>query len=405
MAGVPPFNGFYSKEFLFEATYEAAAAGGGLAWLLPATAVLASVFTVLYSLRFLSVFFGGRPADLGRIERPHVTLVVFPGVLAVLAGVIGIAPGLAVEAIVGRAVDATVLAPVEVHAGLPDHVTPPVVMSAVAILTGVGAYPFVGRIEDAVETATRTATPVRPNWWYDRLLDGTEATGERLGPVVHNGQLRTYATWVVAVAAGFALLGYLATGAVLLPGTGAGPWVAVDWPGVPPAMALVLAVAAAAGVAVTAASSHVAGVLTLSILGFMIAIFYILASAPDLALTQLLVETLVLLVFLLVLEELPEFYADLEVGRTVRDAALSVAVGGVAFLTVLLAAPQPAAEQTRIARYYVEQAVPAAGGTNVVNVILVDFRGFDTLGELLAVSFAAISVLVLITMRNRGETG
>jgi len=157
-------------------------------------------------------------------------------------------------------------------------------------------------------------------------------------------------------------------------------------------------------VAVVSAPSHVVGVLALSILGFMVAIFYILASAPDLALTQLVVETLVLLIFLLVLEQLPAFYADTRRWIAARDAALSVVVGATAFLTVVLASPEIGAGPTAIARFYATRAVPEGGGTNVVNVILVDFRGFDTLGELFVVSIAAMSVVVLITMRNRGET-
>jgi multicomponent Na+:H+ antiporter subunit A len=146
-------------------------------------------------------------------------------------------------------------------------------------------------------------------------------------------------------------------------------------------------------------------VLTLSILGFVLAIFFILASAPDLALTQLVVETLVLLIFLLVLQRLPSVYAEVRPLQLARDASVSLVVGGVAFLAVLVTAPVPGADPTRVATYYTEQAVPGGGGTNVVNVILVDFRGFDTLGELLVVTVAAVAILVLVTMRTRGEEG
>ncbi len=154
------------------------------------------------------------------------------------------------------------------------------------------------------------------------------------------------------------------------------------------------------GVAVVTSESHIAGVLTLSILGFMVAIFYILASAPDLALTQLVVETLVLVIFLLVIEEIPEHY-EIEIGTVVRDAVLSVAVGATAFVTVLVTTSARPDGPSEIARAYAEQAVPQGGGTNIVNVTLVDFRGFDTLGELAVVALAAISILTLIVMRDR----
>jgi len=393
MAGVPPLNGFYSKELLFEAAYETAHAAGGLAWLYPAAAVLASIFTVVYSLRFLSVFFGSRSDGLGEVHRPPVLLVAPPALLAALAAVVSVAPDLAADAISQAALDATVVEPTDLHTGFPTSVSPAVAMSAVSLLGGVTAYAIDERLRGAVGRATTLASAVEPTSLYWKFIGKTERLSAWLRPRVHDGHLRTYATWSLATAFGLALLGYAAAADL--------PTVAVD---VPLAMALVLAVAVGAAATVTVVPSHVAGVLTLSILGFMLAIFYILASAPDLALTQLVVETLLLLFFLLVLEELPAFYGDPDRRVAVRDATLSVLVGATAFVSVLLTARGPEAPLTETARFYVEQAVPGAGGTNVVNVVLVDFRAFDTLGELLVVSIAALSVFVLVTMRNRGET-
>jgi multicomponent Na+:H+ antiporter subunit A len=221
-----------------------------------------------------------------------------------------------------------------------------------------------------------------------------EATSDRMGPLVHNGLVRTYVVWALAAASVLVLAGYAATN-LAVP--------AFDGLGVPIIVALVLLIATLAGFAVPTAPSHVAGVLTLSILGFMLAIFYIVASAPDLALTQLVVETLVLLIFLLVLQRLPEFYTDIDRFVAARDVGLSLLVGAAAFASTLLVSPSPSAEPSTLARAYSEMAVPEGGGTNVVNVILVDFRGFDTLGELVVVTIAAMSVLVLVTMRTRGE--
>jgi len=393
MAGVPPLNGFYSKELLFEAAYETAAEAGGLAWVYPAVAVLASVFTVVYSLRFLSVFFGDLPDALGEVHRPPVLLVAPPAVLAALAALVSVAPEIAADAIAQAALDATSVEPTDLHTGLPTSVSPAVAMSAVSLGGGVAAYTIDERLREAVGRATMLSVLVRPTWWYREFVEGTERASTWLRPRVHDGRLRTYATWSLGTAFGLALLGYAAAAGV--------PSGAVE---VSLAMALVLAVAVGAAATVTVAPSHVAGVLTLSILGFMVAIFYILASAPDLALTQLVVETLLLLFFLLVLEELPAFYGEAERRVAVRDAALSVLVGATAFVSVLLAARGPEDTLTDTARFYVEQAVPGAGGTNVVNVVLVDFRAFDTLGELLVVAIAALSVFVLVTMRGRGET-
>jgi multicomponent Na+:H+ antiporter subunit A len=270
-------------------------------------------------------------------------------------------------------------------------------MSAVTIAVGAVAYfgyPGFDRLRGWVR-AGLAVDPLRADWWYDTLVDGTTAASEWATPRIHNGFLRTYATWTLAGTSALALGGYLAAGATL-------PREVALALG--PATVIVLAVAAVSAVAVSRAPSHAAGVLTLSILGFMVAIFYILANAPDLALTQLVVETLVLVIFLLVLDKLPAFYGEAARSRLVRDGALSLVVGGMVATTVLLPTSRRAADP--IFHFFVREA-PAkdgGGGHNVVNVILVDFRAFDTLGEISVVAVAALSVLTLVAMRVRGET-
>jgi len=393
MAGVPPFNGFYSKELLFEATYEVAHDAGGIAWLYPAIATVASVFTVVYSLKFLAMFFGERRAPITHVHRPPIALIVPPAVLTTAAAVVSVAPQLAVDAIVQGAIDATATGEAHLEAGLPTHVSPPVAMSAVAILGGLLTYPFTGRLAAVIDRGVDAPVPARPRGWYDWAVSTGEEASSRFDSIVHNGLLRTYVTWVAATASLLALVGFAATG------TPPGSSELV----VPLSVAVVLVIAVLAGVAVTTTPSHVAGVLTLSILGVMLAVFFILASAPDLALTQLVVETLVLLIFLLVLQRLPTFYSETRPLVLARDAGVSILVGATAFVSVLLTAPEPGVEPTSVATYYTAQSIPGGGGTNVVNVILVDFRGFDTLGELLVVTVAAVAILVLVTMRTRGE--
>lgn len=396
MAGIPPFSGFYSKELLFEAAVEAghAAAIGPLEWLYPAVAVFGSVFTVLYSLRFLALFFGDRPDGLGHVHRPPVALVAPPALLAVLTAVISVDPELAVRAIVQSGVDATAVDPHAVHVGIPTSYSPAVGMSAVTIGGGLLVYPVYGRIHDGVRAIPRAVPPVSANRWYDVLVDSLTTGGAWLGGHVHNGLLRTYATWTLGATSALALTGFAATAAIA-------PTELIGFEA-PIAVVIVLLVAVMAALAVVTSETHVAGVLTLSILGFMVAIFFILASAPDLALTQLVVETLVLLIFLLVIEEIPE-YREVGLGRVARDAVLSVAVGATAFVTVLVTTDARPDGLSAVARYYTEQAVPGGGGTNVVNVTLVDFRGFDTLGELVVVAIAAIAILTLIVMRSGGD--
>jgi multicomponent Na+:H+ antiporter subunit A len=401
MAGLPPFNGFYSKELLFEAAYYAAVDIGGLAWLFPVVAVFGSVFTFLYSVKFASLFFGDEPDGLDEVHRPPLAMLVPPAILAVVVLVVSVQPNLAIEAIVGD-VYASVL-PGDAHSfsvGLPTTLTPYAAMSAVTILVGAVSFPFYDRLHEAINAALRG--PVRANWWYDGVVDGLTTASWGVTPIVQNGLLRSYATWGFASFVALALGGYVAAG-VALP--------SFEGFAVTPAITLVLLVAIVGAVAVDLAPSHIAGVLTLSILGFMIAILYILADAPDLALTQLVVETLVLVIFLLVLDRLPAFYGELSRGRAARDAVLSLAVGATVFLTVVVstaASPNPALPEFLLTRAGVPSEhgsliLDYGGGGNVVNVILVDFRAFDTLGEISVVAMAALAILTLVRMRERGE--
>jgi multicomponent Na+:H+ antiporter subunit A len=411
MAGVPPFNGFYSKEFLFESAYHAAHVHGGLAWLFPVVAVFGSIFTFLYSIRFMMLFFGEKPKGLGHVHRPPLTMLVPPAILGTIAALIGlggaadtfhIAPT-ALNHFVGTVVESTLPPAAHTEATeavhfsyhLPTSVTPAAIMSAITIGIGLVAYQYYDDLHRGINRLL-TVNSLRANWWYDGAVYGLNDASVETIPHIQTGLLRTYATWSLTAVTLLALGGYAAAG-VALPSLGLAPGMTLS-------LALVLGVAVVGAFAVSIASSHVSGVLTLSILGFMVAIFYILADAPDLALTQLVVETLSLVIFLLVLDRLPTFYGEIKRSRAIRDGVLSVAVGATVFVTVLVTTVADPANS--IAQTFLDYGVTVeeAGGHNIVNVILVDFRGFDTMGEISVIAMAALSVLTLIAMRERGET-
>jgi multicomponent Na+:H+ antiporter subunit A len=315
------------------------------------------------------------------------------------------APQAFVDAIVGPAYSATV--PGEAHGfSIPAlKLSPPLVMSAITIATGAVAYQGYDRLHDGLRGVLTARPRLRANTWYDGAMATLPWLSRRVTPAVQTGLLRSYAASAVGATAVLALLAYAAAGVSLPVPTSLGA-------GLTAAMAVVAVVAVVAAVAVLGAPSHVAGVLTLSVLGSMLAILYVLADAPDLALTQLVVETLVLVLFLLVLHRLPAFYGDADRGRVLRDGALAVVVGVTVAVTVLVTTA--ASPNDALARYLSERAgLPAehgsvlvdwGGGGNAVNVILVDFRGIDTLGEISVVAMAALAVLTLIRMRDRGET-
>jgi multicomponent Na+:H+ antiporter subunit A len=406
MAGLPPFAGFYSKEFLFDAAYETAHAVGGAAWLFPVVAVVGSVFTFLYSIRFAALFYGDRPDALGTVHSPPAAMLAPAVLLGGLVLAVTAAPQAFVDGLIGSTYGATV--PGEAggfSVPAPTKLSPPLVMSAITIAAGAVSYRGYGRLHDGLGGLLAARPALRANYWYDGAMASLPWLSIRTTPAVQTGLLRSYASMAVGATAVLALAGYVAAGVALPVPPGLGP-------GVTAAMAVVAVVAAVAAVAVVRAPSHVAGVLTLSILGSMLAVLYVLVDAPDLALTQLVVETLVLVLFLLVLHRLPAFYGEIGTARAVRDGALSLVVGATVAATVLVTtAADPndvlattLSERAGLPAEHGPVLVDWGGGGNVVNVVLVDFRGIDTLGEITVVAVAALAVLTLIRMRDRGET-
>ena len=274
-------------------------------------------------------------------------------------------------------------------------------MSAITILTGAIAYRFYDRIHRGIRRA-QSVPFITANYYYNSIVEGLRRESDLVPRYVQTRILRTYAGIVFLSVSGLALAGYAVAGVGV-------PSSLVPDLALP--IVIILCVAVIGAFAVNITPSHVAGVLTLSILGFMVAVFYVLASAPDLALTQLVIETLVLVIFLLVLDKLPEFYGEIRRSRAVVDVFIAGMVGITVTITVLLTTA--ADPNNVIAEFFVEKAsVPEThdsilldwgGGGNIVNVILVDFRAFDTMGEISVIAMAALAVLTLIGMRNRGE--
>ncbi len=380
MAGVPPLAGFQSKELLFKASLGAAQSAGGVAWFLPVLAVAGSVLTFVYSMRFISVFFG-EPVEC---HQPSKSFVLPASVLVVAIAASSLAPQAAVDLVVGPAAAAAGLAH-KFHVHLIPSLSAPLAMSAVTILTGTLVFLRGSAVRRGRRLVDLTSF-VSPNLGYRRFVENSEELSRRFDSVVQPGNAAFYFGTVVGVTAVAGLGGFLLGGSPLGIGVDVGA-----------ASAIVLGAGLVGAYKLTRVSGQAAGVLALSVVGGMIAVFYVLADAPDLALTQLSVETLSMVIFMLVLDRLPEASSQLSKSKKAVDAAVSSVVGVAASAAVLVAS---GVSPRDISGFFVENAVPEGGGGNIVNVILVDFRAFDTLGEITVIGMAAASVLVLLSQRR-----
>lgn len=390
MAGLPLLAGFVAKELLLEAALHSGYPPvlGGLA----ATAVvLAGLVNMAVALRlFHGIFWGPPRAAAGRhVHDPPLAMLLGPGLLAALTLLVGLWPA-ALNALVQGAAAAAAGAEVPVKLALWHGLSLPLLLSAVAIAAGVGLYLVYGRVAALLDRVLRFSF----NHLYDGAVAGllwlAQATTARL----QNGRLRYYLATILVTAVG--LVGYA------LVGRGGG---LVDLSRVqvaPPTLYEVLlgSVIIVVAVMVTRARGRLTAIAGMGVIGAMVALFFVLFSAPDLALTQLLIETLMVVVFLLAFHFLPRFFEEgtPRSGR-IRDILVSLAMGllaaGLVMLTTIL--PQPADD---IAGYFIENSYLLAHGRDIVNVILVDFRGADTLGEITVLAIAATGVYALLRSKR-----
>ena len=396
MAGVPLLNGFLSKEMFFEETL-VARWGTALDFVPTVAAVAASAFGVTYSLRLVvGVFFGPVPKDLPR--RPHEPpgWMLFPIAFLVIACIlVGTLPALLVGPYLHAAAVSVLGAQTPTYSLAVWHgFTPALLLSTLALLGG-GAIYLVGRRWLARQDGPPLTGRISGKRIFERLLGLLAKTWpRRLERGFPSRRLQPQILMIILVA-------LLAAG--LAVGATRGAFVSPRWSGIDPAFALlwVLGGVCAAGAAVLAKFHRLAALILTGGTGLVSCISFVWLSAPDLAATQLLVEVVTTILILLGLRWLPqriEAREPREKGlapfRRRRDAVIAIAAGlglGILAYGVMM---HPV--EGSISRFFLERAYSEGGGRNVVNVILVDFRGFDTLGEITVLAIVALTVFALL---------
>jgi multicomponent Na+:H+ antiporter subunit A len=383
LAAFGPVLSFVGKEMML-----AAALAHGADWL-PLVLVASGALSVAAAGVAVAGPFYGRPAAVEAHEGPP-GLWLGPVVLAALGLLCGLAPGLVAGRLVSPAASAVVGSRQEVELALWHGLNPALALSAASVVLGAAVYAAWGRARPALSAAAG-ALP-GPARWYDAGLVGLVALARAVTGALQNGYLRRYVMTVIGVA--IALVGgtLVARDALRLPG--ALPEVR------PHELVLAVLILVAAGVAVVA-RSRLAAVTALGAVGYGTALIYVLFGAPDLAMTQILVETLTVILYVLVFYRLPRF-ADLTspLARR-RDAVVSLAAG--ALMTLLVLAATTITLDPTLSRFFAERSYPEGHGRNVVNVILVDFRALDTMGEITVLSLAAVGVYAMLKLRPSPE--
>lgn len=388
MGGLPPLFGFVGKELLYEAQLQSPQ----LPLIIIGAGVTANILIVAAAaMLVIKPFFGPLQHKEQEGHPPGLSLWLGPLLLAVLGLFFGIAPGAVARLIISPAVNAVRGEPVMTELALWHGVNPVFLLGVATVLCGTLVY--MGRtLLHRGAIRWKMVGDWGPARWYDLSLEGMLRTADFQTRFLQSGYLRYYLMTVLAAA--FMLLIYTLAGKAGITGVTAWPSAYFhEW-------VIAIMILMAAVVAATS-DSRLATVAALGVVGYGVALIYILFGAPDLAMTQFSIETLSIILFVLVLYRLPRFsILSGKVART-RDILVALANGSVMTLLVLTATSEPV--HSRISRFFAENALVQAHGHNVVNVILVDFRALDTLGEITVLAVASLGVYALLKGRSTGE--
>ena len=400
MAGVPLTNGFLSKEMFF--TELLANLSGPVMICSAIVATLAGIFAVAYSVRLVhGVFFDGpvgKDVPNKDAHEPAFGMRAPATLLAILCILVGIFPALLVQNIINASTrSSTQISNFEgVHLAIWHGFNAPLMMSMIALIGGCIFYfalakndrirsidldPYLGKFQGKV--------------LFELFLKTLLLNSRKFKRATENGKLQTYLTWIVL----FTIV--IVAMPLISQGLGTGTRELTHAPAI--AIVLWLLLFSSCWMMLWFHHERIKAVLISGAVGLVVTIVFVCFSAPDLALTQITVDVVTTVLLLMSLSLLPQLTPyESSTSRRWRDALIAIGAGlGIAWITWLILTR----DHSSISWFFLQQSIPLGGGTNVVNVILVDFRGFDTFGEITVLGIAAIGALCMMDgMRAHGTT-
>jgi multicomponent Na+:H+ antiporter subunit A len=396
MAGLPPLAGFVAKESVFGSLIGVArhgdgtGLGGAAGWAVLIGVVIGSALTVAYTARFLWGTFATKPGvPTSPMERVGAGFVAAPALLSACSLALGFLSG-PENSVLLRYADQ--LPAGGHHAGLALWHEPglPLVLSLVSLAAGLTLF---WRREPFASVQSTVGLAWNAERGYLAVMRRLDRVAVEVTGLTQRGSVATYLSVILAVVV-------LLPGSALLAAAGA-PHVLVAWDS--PGQLVVAVVVVVAAVLTARSRRRLKAVVLVGVTGYGTATLFLLHGAPDLALTQVLVETVSLVVFVLVLRRLPDYFTDrpLTRGRYWRiaiGALVAAAVTGFMLVTTAARTAVPVSEG------FADEAVRFGGGRNIVNVTLVDIRAWDTMGEIAVLVAAATGVASLVFLGSRIPT-
>lgn len=381
MAGVPLFFGFIAKEYLYEAAYKT-----GAFWI--TLAVIGALLNVLIAFRVgIAPFWLPASTEATLPKKPHEapwSMTLGPLTLGGLSVLFGLFPQVLAPSLVSPALSAAAGKIAQVKLAAWHGVNEIFLLSLLTLGLGIGLFVIRNEVQRIAE---KLMVPWGLDTLYQRSLDGLFGTASFQTRVLQHGYLRYYLITIIVAVVGMTAGGLLRWGGSSLPN------LSLDLRFYELGIAVIIVLAG--GMAVLS-RSRLGAVAALGVAGYGVASIYLLFGAPDLAMTQFLIESLTVVLFVLAFYHLPNFAQLTPQRERLRDVGIALITGSL--MTTFVFVASGIQIHPSISQFFVENSLPLAHGRNIVNVILVDFRGLDTLGEITVLGIAGLGVFALLKL-------
>ena len=385
-AGFPPFSGFLAKEYFYGSALD-----HNLKFVLISSAFVASTFLFVLAFKIGFHPFLGRQNEKIHAHEAPITMLVGPVFLGLLSLILGIIPGPVAKFILSPALASMSNDFQTVKLKLWHGINAPLILSLITLVCGFLLYSIRKKIRQ-----NATGVDDKLNIQFDKSFgEGLESFvkfAKWLTNLIQSGSLRSYMFITISAFGSLLIFMLLYKGGmpVSYPSTHLNPLT----------IAFFLSMTISA-ITACITQSRMTALLSLGVIGFGITIIYMMYGAPDLAFTQILVETLTVVMFMMVIHKLPKFKDFSTKKQRVFDATFAGIIGTA--ITLLVIKAQNLQVAPPVSLEYAELSYLEAHGRNVVNVILVDFRAFDTFGEITVLSIAALGISLLVSKNKKKE--
>lgn len=388
MMGIIPLIGFISKETVYSSILEVENFGVTLLLLAFISNALIVMVTILVGVK---PFLGKIQPTPNLPHEPPIKMILGPIVLASLGLLIGIFPNTFVQ----KLLDQSTLSILSIQSGFIIKIWHGfnfvLLLSFLTLIAGIFLF-FFRQKALVVLSSMKLIKYIKPSYWYDTIIDFVLLFGKHQTLLLQNGYLRYYIIFIVLTTLGLA--GYSMFKVNIF------EYISFSDDFTIYELVIALIIVASTFLVITS-DSRLKAIVAIGAVGFCMGIIFILYSAPDLALTTIAIETLTVILFVLVLYRLPKYLKFSRVTSKTRDLIIASGVGIFMGLTVLIVTAGNM--QSELKKYFAEASLPGGKGRNIVNVILVDFRAIDTLGEITVLAVAAIGVYALIKLRLKED--